>query len=136
MDRVQKAVEKHHKGYNCAQAVVCAYCDLFGISEEIAFRMAEGFGAGFGNFQGTCGAVSGMCMVQSLKMSSGSVEKGLTKFDTYKSVAQLQKYFTEMNKSIYCKDLRGEDGTPKLRSCDGCIEDCCRIIEEHILQKN
>ena len=35
--RVQKAIDLHHKGYNCAQAVVCAYCDLFGLDEETGY---------------------------------------------------------------------------------------------------
>ena len=26
--RVDKVSEKHKSGYNCAQAVACAYCDL------------------------------------------------------------------------------------------------------------
>ena len=40
--RVDKVAEKHKSGYNCAQAVACAYCDLVGIDEETMFRMTEG----------------------------------------------------------------------------------------------
>lgn len=132
-ERVNKAVEFHHMGYNCAQAVVCAYADMFGIDSETAFKMSEGFGAGMSNFQDTCGAISGMIMVQGLKNSHGDVTKGLTKADTYKKIRELYQVFNDMNGSIYCKDLRGEDGSPKLRSCDGCIEDCAKIVEKHIL---
>ena len=132
-DRIQKALDFHHKGYNCAQSVVCAYCDIFGIDEETAFKLSECFGAGMGNFHDTCGAVSGMLMVYSMKNSSGSVDKGITKVKTYKDTRKLYEIFKEMNTSIYCRDLRGEDGSPKLRSCDGCVEDACKIIEEHIL---
>ena len=42
-ERVAKALENHKKGYNCAQAVACAYADLFGVDEKTAFRMTEGF---------------------------------------------------------------------------------------------
>ena len=35
--RVDKVAEKHKSGYNCAQAVACAYCDLVGIDEETMF---------------------------------------------------------------------------------------------------
>lgn len=38
----------HDEGYNCAQAVVCAYCDSFGLDRDTAFKMAEGFGLGMG----------------------------------------------------------------------------------------
>ena len=39
--RVDKVAEKHKSGYNCAQAVACAYCDLIGIDEETMFRLTE-----------------------------------------------------------------------------------------------
>ena len=44
--RVDKVAEKHKSGYNCAQAVACAYCDLIGIDEETMFRLTEGLGLG------------------------------------------------------------------------------------------
>ena len=47
-NRVEKTIERHKKGYNCAQAVVCTYCDLLNAEEQDAFRMSEGFGAGMG----------------------------------------------------------------------------------------
>ena len=31
--RIKKTIELHDKGYNCAQAVACAYCDLVGVDE-------------------------------------------------------------------------------------------------------
>ena len=34
LNRKDRAVELHKKGYNCAQAVACNYCDLFGMDEE------------------------------------------------------------------------------------------------------
>ena len=34
--RVEKTIERHNKGYNCAQAVACTYCDLVGMDEEWA----------------------------------------------------------------------------------------------------
>lgn len=46
--RVDKVAEKHKSGYNCAQAVACAYCDLVGIDEETMFRLTEGLGLGMG----------------------------------------------------------------------------------------
>ena len=47
-ERQQRAQELHGKGYNCAQSVVCAYCDLVGLDEQTAYKMAEGFGLGMG----------------------------------------------------------------------------------------
>ena len=81
--RVAKALEYHKKGYNCAQAVACAYADLFGVDEKTAFRMTEGFGFGMGAM-GTCGAVSGMTFIAGLKNSDGNLDAPATKKGTYK----------------------------------------------------
>ena len=59
--RVEKAIEKRDRGYNCAQAVACTYCDLVGLDEKTMFKVIEGFGSGLANMHGTCGAVSGAC---------------------------------------------------------------------------
>ena len=46
--RIQKTLENHRKGYNCAQSVACAYCDLVGLDEQSVFRATEAFGLGMG----------------------------------------------------------------------------------------
>ena len=61
--RVKETIVRHDKGYNCAQAVACTYCDLFGYKEEDVFRMTEGFGLGMGCMAGTCGALSGAVLL-------------------------------------------------------------------------
>ena len=47
-ERIEKALENHSKGYNCAQAVACAFCDLVSMDENTLFKITEGFGAGMG----------------------------------------------------------------------------------------
>ena len=50
--RVQKAVDLREKhGYNCAQAILCAYADLYGLDEQTAYRIAEAFGTGMGGIR-------------------------------------------------------------------------------------
>ena len=51
--RIQKTLENHRKGYNCAQSVACAYCDLVGLDEQSVFRATEAFGLGMGGMQAT-----------------------------------------------------------------------------------
>ena len=78
------AVKKFKQGYNCCQAVACAYCEELGIKEEDVFRLTEGFGLGMGGLRDTCGAVTGMFLVISLANSAGDMEHPLkTKMDTY-----------------------------------------------------
>ncbi len=128
--RVKKALENHKKKYNCCQSVVCAYADKLGVDEEILFRASEGFGLGFGGQKEVCGAVSAMALVAGLKNSSGNVEKAITKGETYALVNNMCALFKQQNTSIICRELLGEPGLPKLRTCDGCIEDACHILDK------
>ncbi len=130
MDRVEKAKEYHRKGYNCAQSVACAYCDLYGVSEEEAYKAMEGFGGGMGVMT-TCGAVSAMAYLAGLKNSNGdpnSEEK--TRGMTYKLMRRMVTDFIFKNKSIICKELKGVETGKPLRSCEGCIEDAALAVEK------
>ena len=37
-DRVALAMAYHDRGFNCAQAVACTYCDKAGIDEKTMFQ--------------------------------------------------------------------------------------------------
>lgn len=132
-DRVAKAAELHKKGYNCAQAVACAYCDLFGADEKEVFRLMEGFGLGMGDMKCTCGAVSGAVALAGIKNSDVELDAPKTKGSTYKIAKQLTAAFKEKNQSVICADLKGVETGQMLRSCPGCIEDACRIVEEYLV---
>ena len=71
--RVEETTKRHQSGYNCAQAVACTYCDLVGMDEATMFRITEAMGLGMGNMEGTCGAVSGACILAGLKNSSANL---------------------------------------------------------------
>ncbi|MBS5703079.1 MAG: C_GCAxxG_C_C family protein [Butyricicoccus pullicaecorum] len=130
--RVQKAIDLHHKGYNCAQAVVCAYCDLFGLDEETGYRASEAFGFGMGQME-VCGALAGACILAGLKNSGGLQAVGKTKAETYKLDRQLAAAFREKNQSVLCRELKGVESGKVLRSCDGCVEDGARLVETYLL---
>jgi C_GCAxxG_C_C family probable redox protein len=132
--RIEKAIEKHRQGYNCAQAVACTYCDLVGVDESTMFKMIEGFGAGMGGMESTCGAVSGAIALAGMKNSKGCEDKS-TKGKTYKLSKEIAKEFTEINQSTVCKVLKGVETKKMLRTCDGCIEDAARIAEKVLFQE-
>ena len=46
--KTDKAAQNHQKGYNCAQAVACAFAEEMEIDESIIFKMKEGHGLGMG----------------------------------------------------------------------------------------
>lgn len=133
--RIEKTLEKHKKGYNCAQAVACAYCDLVDIDEATMFKMNEGFGLGMGGAEGICGAISGAVALAGLVNCDGDINNPKTKRETYKLSKEILERFREKNKSVICKDLKGLETQKALRSCDGCIEDAAAIAESVLFNK-
>ena len=131
--RVAEIKDKHTRGYNCAQIVLCSYAEELGIDEETLFRISEGFGAGMGGMMQTCGAVTAMFMALGLANSSGNLQACDTKPQTMKKVRELAAEFEKKNGSIVCRELKGIDTGKVLRSCDGCIEDGIRILGEYLL---
>ena len=128
--RIQKTLENHAKGYNCAQAVACANCDLVGMDEQSVFRVTEAFGLGMGGMQATCGAVSGAVLLAGLKSSCGDLEAPVSKGKTYQISKKIVEGFQKKNGSTVCKDLKGVETGERLRSCDGCIEDAAALVEQ------
>lgn len=133
-ERYDKVMEKHQKGYNCAQAVACAYSDLFGVEEKEAFRATECFGRGMATM-GTCGAVSAMAYLVGLKVSDADLEHPKTKLDCYNTLKPMAEEFIAKNQSTECRTLKGVDTGVVLRSCPGCMQDAAEIIEKHLLQE-
>lgn len=134
-EKVALALEKHDRGYNCAQAVLCSFSEELGVEESLLFSISEGFGAGMGDMQGTCGALSGAYMAAGLMGSSGDVEAGVTKGATYRTVRELTEKFREKNGSHICKELKGMETGQMLRSCSGCIEDAVRLVSAKLCEK-
>ena len=127
--RKEIALSKHSKGYNCVQAVACTYADLVDADELSIFRTGEALGLGMGGMEGTCGAISGACMLAGLKISTGNLETPNSKGLSYKYSKEIVNQFKEMNGATLCKDLKGKETGVVLRPCSGCITDACEIVE-------
>ena len=125
--RVEHAIALHQKGYNCAQAVICTYADLFGIDEQTAYKMSEGFGLGMGMME-VCGALTGGLMLAGLKNSAGVESPGTTN-------RTLGQAFQQSTGSVLCHELKGRDtGTP-LCPCDTCIQQGAQLVEKYLLSQ-
>ena len=128
--RVEETIKKHDKGYNCAQAVACTYCDMVGVDEETMFKVTEALGLGMGGMEGTCGAVTGACVLAGMKRSSGNLDQPDSKAESYKLSKEIVKRFEEQNKSVVCKTLKGVETGEILRPCADCIKDAAAIAEQ------
>ena len=127
--KTDKAAQNHQKGYNCAQAVACAFAEEMGIDESIIFKMMEGHGLGMGCMEGTCGAVTAACVIAGAKNSTVEMGGPGSKGATYKISKEIVRRFKEESGSVICKELKGvETGTPA-KACPDCVKDAARILE-------
>lgn len=118
------------KKYNCCQAVICAYCDEFGIDDTSIFKLTEGYGLGMGGLKDTCGAVTGMFMAISMHNSAGDKENPRkTKIDTYSDIREAAAKFEEQCGSIYCRDLKTTD---TFVACNRCVEIAAQYVEKYV----
>ena len=132
--RSERALELHRSGYNCCQAVACAFADVVDMEEEELFCITEGFGLGMGGMRGTCGAVSGAVAIMSLVNSKGSGDLQ-NKRDTYKYTRRIVEKFEEKNTSAICHELKGVETKKVLRACPGCVQDAAEILEECLKER-
>ena len=133
-------------GYNCAQAVVLAFAQDFGLDKKTAVMLSSSFGGGMGRLREVCGAVSGMFMVLGLKYGYESPEDNQAKKELYKKVQEVAGLFKDDNGSIICRELLGlnqtgkSDPTPELRTesyykkrpCKDLVQFAADLVDEYI----
>ena len=105
MDRGTKAAELFLEGYNCAQAVAVAFCDLTGMEKDYAAKLVSGFGGGMGGLREVCGAVSGMNMVFGCLYGYESPTDDEAKKQVYAQFRQLAEAFQAQTGSIICREI-------------------------------
>ena len=128
--RINDCIMRHNMGFNCAQSVACTYADLVGCDEQTIFKMTEGLGLGMGGMQGTCGALSGACVLAGMKNSGGDLQNPTTKAQTYQLSREIVRRFQEKAGATICKDLKGVETGVMIHSCPDCIHDAAAIVEE------
>ena len=132
--RIARSMELHARGYNCAQAVACTFCDKTDFSEETIFCMTEGLGRGMGGMDATCGAISGACVLAGLKNCTAHLDAPDSKLLSYDDSERCINAFKEKNGTLICRELKGIDtGTP-LKTCDEYIADAVAIVAETLFK--
>ena len=143
MDHSMYAAELFFGGYNCAQAVMVAFCDVTGLDKDMAARMSSSFGGGMGRMREVCGAVSGMLLVAGLLYGYGTPGDDASKKEHYTRVQYLAGRFREQVGSIVCREILKNppsDPSPtprtaefyKVRPCARMVALAADILEEYI----
>jgi C_GCAxxG_C_C family probable redox protein len=126
---------------NCAQAVLTAYCEQFGLERILALKLTQGFGGGMGRMGATCGAVTGAYMVLGLaqKMWDENPRQSLDR--TYELVREFNQRFKALHGSVICKeliscDLSTSEGLAEARNkkifttvCPNFVRDSVKLLE-------
>jgi C_GCAxxG_C_C family probable redox protein len=115
------AEKKRCNSHNCAQAVVCTYCDLVGLPEQTALDIAGAYGTGMGNMEGTCGALVGAEILLGLKEYQGR--------PVLRNAREMHQAFTEMCGASLCKDLKGRDTGKVICDCADCVRHAVELAE-------
>ena len=149
-ERIEKAVALFKEGYNCSQAVVTAFADIYGFTNEQALKMSASFGGGIGRMRQTCGAACGLFMLAGLETGCTDGKDREGKEANYKVVQELAEEFRKRNGSLICAELLGlaktapTPTTPeartaeyyKKRPCVKMVEEAARIWSEFLSTNN
>ena len=141
----QQAKQLFFDGYNCAQSVFCAFCDVHGMSLDEAARISSSFGGGMGRLREVCGALSGIFMVIGALYGGYAVTDRAAKTQHYTMIQELASKFRERYGTLLCRDILGlpegpsdpepEAHTPEYlakRPCPGCVECAADILDEFL----
>ena len=144
MNHLELADNYHLRGFGCAQSVLAAYSQDFGLEEKLALKLANGFGSGMGRLCRVCGSLTGGFMVIGLKHGRWEEDPNhiTDTEETYRLVRLLAEQFEAKNGTLLCRELLGLDlndpiqrqyatdtGLFKTR-CTGYILDVVQILEE------
>jgi len=144
MTRSEIAANKFKDGYCCSQAVLFSFADKAGITEDLALRLADGFGAGMGRKQEVCGAVSGSILTLSLLYGRGKNESEEKHEYTYDRIRDFMARFETLHGSIICRrllddlDLNTDAGQERFKNenwhdaCTDYVADAARILDQLI----
>lgn len=148
-ERIRRAEELFVSGYNCSQAVVAAFADLFGFTEEQALKLSAGMGGGMGRLRMTCGAVSGMAILAGMDCGSADASDREGKSANYKVVQELCERFKSEHQSLICAELLNiRKGAPlsyeasertaeyyKTRPCVNMVVTAAKIFADYLDEK-
>lgn len=142
MNRVETARKLFLSGYNCAQAVLCAFGDVTGLEPSAAFALASSLGGGMGGLREVCGACSASYLAAGL-VYGPRVVGDTAKKAHYQRIQQLAEGFTQRHGTLICRELLDKHGaaysavplprTPdyyRERPCLRYVEDAVALLEQ------
>lgn len=137
------ATELFLSGYNCAQAVLCAFSDVTNLDVDLSKKIASSFGGGMGRMRQVCGAVSGMLLVLGIVLGYTDTVGTTDKTTHYKLVQDKMNAFIEKYDSVICSQLIKSKDTSYVpsprcqeyyqsRPCAKFVWYCAQLVQEEL----
>ena len=146
-DKTQSTTEElFNNGYMCSESIVAACSSLYGPQAETAIRMSAGFAGGMVHGK-TCGAISGVIMVISLKLGPGINRDQYSKELCIQAIQELFHRFKQRRKTVECRELLlinnvNYDNPDEMRNlrnkgiCESIVRDVAELLEEILAEFN
>ena len=136
MNHEEKARQLFLEGYNCAQAVFCAFAEEMGMEIDQAARLSSSFGGGMGRLREVCGTVSGALLALGALIGYDDPKDPEAKAAHYRLVQEYAARFKEKNGTIICRELLKDvpvtpGGVPEARTPEFYARrPCLRLVGE------
>jgi len=141
-EAARRAVSLFVQGFTCAQAVLAAFADRFGLDEVAALKLGTPFGGGMARTGGMCGAVTGALMVIGMAHGRTTIEDVQAKETTYLATKAFWDRFGALHGSTTCRellqvDIGTEEGAKRAgdaglfrERCPLFVRDAARLLDE------
>ena len=135
------AVGAYNSGFNCAQAVLSAFCDDYGLDKDTAMQLSSAMGGGF-RVGEICGAAAGAGVVIGLKYGQHRSGDAEAKQLCYDKTIEYMNAFKAVNGALACRNLLERDISDKKEyeelklsgvfksKCSVIISNAVRLLEE------
>ena len=121
-NHAERAVDLFREGYNCAQAVFAAFCDVTGMDFQTALRLSSSMGGGMGRLREVCGACTGMFLAAGLLYGYDDPADPAAKAMHYLRIQMLAAEFRSQHGTLICRQ----------RPCARFVEDAARILDAYL----
>ena len=108
MNHIELAKKYFEQRYHCSQAVLAAFADELGLTEEQALKLGGCFGGGMCKGE-VCGACTGALMALGLKYGQSDIEDIESRKKTNDVTVKFLDIFQKENGSYICRELLGCD---------------------------
>ena len=119
--------------YHCSQAVLAAFAEELGLTEQQALKLGGCFGGGMCKGE-VCGACTGALMALGLKFGQSDMEDMQSRQKTNDVTVEFLETFRKENGSYICKELLGcdlstEEGKNEAMEKQLFVEFCPKMVE-------